>query len=173
MSSSTAGTKRDISWMDRDNEYVRPLMHGEPVRLRPKPAVYRGLYFKRLRDDYNAAALDHLPNPARRRRIVAYAVNEANGSADQCLQAVRDLIAQQDHDVVHEVTDVRDRILVAPQGRPGWSKARHLVHCGFADGIAAIDRNAISPRDDEYEEELHWLGQRFGTLLLIVPEAAT
>ncbi|GGV73881.1 hypothetical protein GCM10010277_87810 [Streptomyces longisporoflavus] len=170
MSSSAAGTKRDISWMDRDNE-TRPLIHGEPVLMRPRPAVHRGLFLRRLRQDYNAGALEHLPNPDRPRRIVAYALNEQSGTADQGLNVVRALIARQGYDVVHELHDAYAPH--APQRRPGWSEARRLVHCGVADGIAVVDRDAVSRRDDEYEEEIHWIGQRPGLLLLAVPEAAT
>jgi hypothetical protein len=171
MSSRTAGNKRDTSWVDRDNEDIRPWMRGEPVPLRPRPTVHRGLYLKRLRLDYNGHALEHVPNRDRPRRLVAYAVNEAGGSADQGLAVVRALIAHEGYDVVHELTDTHAP--QPPQHRPGWSEARRLVHCGFADGIAAVDRNAISRRDDEYEEEIHWIGQRPGLLLLAVPEAAT
>ncbi|MGW6317564.1 hypothetical protein [Streptomyces sp. NPDC055099] len=157
--------------MDRDNEDTRPWMHGEPVRLSPRPVVHRGLYLKRLRLDYNGKALEHLPNPDRARRIVAYAISEVGGSADQGLAVVRAVIANHGYDVVHELTDTHAPH--APQHRPGWAEARRLVHCGFADGIAVVDRNAISRRDDEYEEEVHWIGQRPGLLLVAVPEAAT
>ncbi|MGW7184147.1 hypothetical protein ACWGII_26000 [Streptomyces sp. NPDC054855] len=158
--------------MDRDKE-VRPLIHGEPVRLPPKPAVHRGLYLKRLRLDYNGNALEHVPNPDRPRRIIAYAINETGGRADQGLAVVHDLIEREGYTVRHELTDTRTWALDAPQKRPGWVEARRLLHCGFADGIAAVDRNAISRSDDAYEEEIHWIGQRPGLLLLAVPEAAT
>lgn len=171
MSSSTAGTKRATSWMARDNESTRPWMRVEPVPLRPRPTVHRGLYLKRLRLDYNGGALEHVPNPDRARRIVAYAINEVGGRADQGLAVVRALIANHGYDVVHELTDTHAPH--SPQHRPGWAEARRLVHCGSADGIAVVDRNAISRRDDEYEEEIHWIGQRPGLLLLAVPEAAT
>lgn len=173
MSPSTAHAQRDSSWMDRDNE-VRPLVHGEPVWLPPRPAVHRGLYLKRLRLDYNGKALDHVPNPGRLRRIVAYVIDEGDGSAGQGLAVVRALIANHGYDVVHELTDTHALYAPpVPQHRPGWAEARRLVHRGSADGIAVVDRNAISRRDDEYEEEIHWIGQRPGLLLLAVPEAAT
>ncbi|MGW5732899.1 MULTISPECIES: hypothetical protein [Streptomyces] len=143
------------------------------MRLPTKPAVHRHLFLRRLRTDYNVNALERLPNPARPRRIVTYAITDANGNADRSLTEVRDLVASLGYDVVREVTDPNLRPLRAPQDRDGWAKARRLVHQGRADGIAVVDRNAVSSHDDKYEEEIRWIGQRPGLLLLVMPEAAT
>ncbi|MEV0530074.1 hypothetical protein AB0I66_42380 [Streptomyces sp. NPDC050439] len=162
--------------MDRDNE-VRPWVPGS----RPaQPPARRGLFLQRLREDYNAAALEHLPQPPRQRRIIAYALTGPTGTADQGLALVRALIEREGHAVAYELTDsaqqpiwVNGRRSQAPQLRPNWVDARRLVYCGFADGIAVVDRFAVSQNDDEYEEEIHWIGQRPGLLLIAGPEAAT
>ncbi|MER6075995.1 hypothetical protein ABT187_46110 [Streptomyces sp. NPDC001817] len=159
MSPSTAQT----SWMDRDNE-VQAWMRGLTMR----PAVNRGLYLKRRREQGNAVAIE--TPVSRKRRIIAYALTEAGGQIDHTMASVRHLITQHGYDVAHEVTDVHAPH--APLARPGWLEARRLVATGFADGIAVLNREAVSVRDDEYEEELRWLGDRPALLLLVIHEAA-
>jgi hypothetical protein len=155
--------------MDRDNE-VRPWMPGNPIPARPP--VYRGLYLQRLRETYNGAALDHLPTPRRQRRVIAYALTEPGGTADRGLAVARALIESQEHAIAYELTDSLTPY-ASPHQRPGWIEARRLVYCGFADGIAVVNRLAVSRRDDEYEDEIRWIGQRPGLLLVAEPEAAT
>ncbi|MQY40648.1 hypothetical protein SRB17_86810 [Streptomyces sp. RB17] len=159
MSPSTGQT----SWMGQDNE-VEAWMRGRTMR----PVTNRGLYLRRKREQNNAVALE---TPVKRkRRIIAYALTEAGGQVNHTMAAVRHLIAEQGYDVVHELTDVHAPH--TPLRRPGWAEARRLVGTGFADGIAALNREAVSLRDDEYEEELRWLGDRPALLLLVIHEAA-
>ncbi|MFJ4684720.1 hypothetical protein [Streptomyces sp. NPDC088789] len=104
------------------------------------------------------------------RRIIAYALTDTGGQVDHTLDAVRRLIEAQGHTVIHELTDVR-----APHAlrrRPHWREARRLIASGFADGVAVLNRDALSIRDDEYEEEVAWFGERPALLLLVISEAA-
>ncbi|MER6030664.1 hypothetical protein [Streptomyces sp. NPDC001851] len=159
MSPSTAQT----SWMDHDNE-VEAWMRGRTMR----PVANRGLYLRRKRERNNAVALE---TPVKRkRRIIAYARTEAGGQVDHTMALVQRLIAEQGYDVVHELTDVHAPR--TPLTRPGWTEARRLISTGFADGVAVLNREAVSVRDDEYEEELGWLGDRPALLLLVIHEAA-
>ncbi|MFC9280194.1 hypothetical protein [Streptomyces collinus] len=158
MSPSTAHT-----WMDKDNE-VQEWMRGRTAR----PAACRGLYLKRRREQGNAVAFE--TPVSRKRRIIAYALTEADGQVDHTMTSVRQLITQHGYDVVHELVDIN--ATHKPLARPGWLEARRLVSTGFADGIAVLNRDAVSVRDDEYEQELRWLGDRPALLLLVIPEAA-
>ncbi|MFF8867891.1 hypothetical protein ACF08B_38285 [Streptomyces sp. NPDC015139] len=149
--------------MDRDNE-VDEWMRGRSMR----PAAHRGLYLKRRREQGNAVAIE--TPVSRKRRVIAYALTEAGGQVDHTMISVRHLITRHGYDVVHELTDVHAPY--KPSARPGWLEARRLVSTGFADGIAVLNREAVSVRDDEYEEELSWLGDRPALLLLVIHEAA-
>ncbi|MGW2700818.1 hypothetical protein [Streptomyces sp. NPDC001340] len=159
MSPSTA----QASYMDQDNE-VEAWMRGRTMR----PAANRGLYLRRKRDQNNATALE--TEVHRRRRIIAYARTEVGGQVDHTMAAVRRLIEESGYDVVCELTDVQPPH--APLTRPGWAEARRLVATGFADGIAVLNQEAVSDRDNEYEDELCWLGDRPALLLLAIHEAA-
>ncbi|MEU0722869.1 hypothetical protein [Streptomyces sp. NPDC006140] len=149
--------------MDKDNErqsWVRD------IALRP--LANRGLYLKKKREQNNIVALE---TPLKRkRRIIAYALTETGGQVDHAMASVRRLIEEHDYDVVHELTDVHAPY--EPLTRPGWAEARRLVSMGFADGIAVLNREAVSVHDDEYEEELRWLGDRPALLLLVIQETA-
>ncbi len=159
MSPSTAQSP----WADQDNE-VEAWMRGRTTR----PVANRGLYLSRKREQNNVVALE---TPLkRRRRIIAYALTETGGQVNHTMASVRRLIEEQGYDVVHELTDAHAPH--APLTRPGWAEARRLVGTGFADGIAVLNREAISVSDDEYEEELRWLGDRPALLLLVIHEAA-
>ncbi|WP_435279751.1 hypothetical protein [Streptomyces sp. 1222.5] len=160
MSPSTAQT----SWVDRDNE-EQEWMRGRTMR----PPVHRGLYLKRRRKQGNAVAIE--TPVSRTRRIIAYALTDAGGQVDHTMASVRHLITRHGYDVVHELIDVHTPH--EPLARPGWLEARRLVSTGFADGIAVLNREAVSVRDDEYEEELRWLGDRPALLLLVIHEAAS
>ncbi|MER6432123.1 hypothetical protein ABT272_31030 [Streptomyces sp900105245] len=149
--------------MDKDNE-IQEWMRGRTRR----PAVRRGLYLMRRREQGNAVAIE--TPVSRKRRIIAYALIEAGGQVDHTMTSVRQLITRHGYDVVHELVDVN--AAHTPLARPGWLEARRLVGTGFADGIAAMNREAVSVRDDQYEEELRWLGDRPALLLLVIPEAA-
>ncbi|MGW0764461.1 hypothetical protein [Streptomyces sp. NPDC002676] len=149
--------------MDRDKEQ-QPWVRGITMR----PLDNRGLYLKKQREQGNESALE-TPVP-RKRRIIAYGLRSAGGQIDHTLASVRRLIEEQGYDVVHELTDVHAPH--APLTRRGWEKARRLVSTGFADGIAVLNREAISVDDNEYEEELRWLGERPALLLLVIHEAA-
>lgn len=163
MSSSTARKRPNTSWMDEDNERERRFSSSRPVEN-------RGLYLRRLRTSNNRAALENCTRPDRQRRIVAYALTRAGGSADEDLSTVRRLIEEKDYAVAHELTDTYAPH--SPCTRPGYAEARRLVWCGFADGIAVVDRQAISAIDDEYEHELRWYAERPALVLLHTHEAA-
>ncbi|MER5546476.1 hypothetical protein ACWDBP_35080 [Streptomyces sp. NPDC001233] len=156
MSPSTARTLMDI-----DNE--RDRRSGfRPPDARP-PA--RGPWFQKTRLANNAFALETV---SRQRRIIAYARIGAGGQADNELAAVRRLIEEHGHVVLREVTDVSAPY--APLSRAGWNEARRLVRRGLADGIAVLNRDAVSTWDQEYEDELLWLGERPALLLLVISE---
>ncbi|MEK0097733.1 hypothetical protein WDA79_04315 [Streptomyces sp. A475] len=161
------GRRRDTTWMDRDNETDAWPTTGD--RYATRPPVNRGLYLQRLRAASNQVALEHC-NTSRQRRIVAYALTSAGGVADDDLATVRRLIEEKGHVVAYELTDAYAPH--APLARTGYAEARRLVFCGFADGIAVLDRDQISMRDDEYEAELCWYSERPALVLLHRPEAA-
>ncbi|MFB7510262.1 MULTISPECIES: hypothetical protein [Streptomyces] len=157
MSPSTARTPMDI-----DNERDRR-SRFRPPDARP-PA--RGPWLQKTRLANNAFALEKV---SRQRRIIAYARIGADGQADKELAAVRRLIEEQGHTRLREVTDVGAPH--APLSRTGWNEARRLVRAGLADGIAALNRDAVSIHNQEYEDELLWLGERPALLLLVIGEA--
>ncbi len=163
MSSSTARKRPDTSWTDEAHERERRFTSS-------RPSANRGLYLQRLRTTNNRTALENCPRPERQRRIVAYALNHIGGSADDDLSTVRRLIEKKDYAVAHELTDTYAPH--SPCTRPDYVEARRLVWCGFADGIAVVDRQAISTIDDEYEDELRWYAERPALVLLHTHEAA-
>ncbi|GAB3120872.1 hypothetical protein GCM10027160_37580 [Streptomyces calidiresistens] len=59
---------------------------------------------------------------------------------------------------------------IAPEERPGWQRVRAAIAAGYATGVVAFDRMAISPDDDLYLEELEWLGARYAFLHLLRDE---
>ncbi|MFF4504820.1 hypothetical protein [Streptomyces sp. NPDC001401] len=149
--------------MDKDNDR-QAWVRGLTMR----PLDNRGLYLKKKREQGNDSAL---ATPVqRKRRIIAYALQSAGSQVDHTMASVRRLIEEQGYDLVHELTDVHAPH--TPLTRRGWEEARRLVSTGFADGIAVLNREAISVSDDEYEEELRWLGDRPALLLLVIHEAA-
>jgi hypothetical protein len=149
--------------MDKGNDR-QAWMRGLTMR----PPANRGLYLKRKREQGNESALETLVR--RKRRIIAYALRRADGQVDHTMASVRRLIEEQGYDVVQELTDVHSPH--APLTRRGWEEARRLVSTGYADGIAVLNREAISVEDNEYEEELRWFGERPALLLLVIHEAA-
>ncbi|MGW3199227.1 hypothetical protein ACWDBD_32610 [Streptomyces sp. NPDC001118] len=157
MSPSTARTLMDI-----DNERDR---RSGFRHLDARPPA-RGPWLQKTRLANNVFALERV---TRQRRIIAYARIGAGGRADNELAAVRRLIEEHGHVVLGEVADVSAPH--APLSRDGWIEARRLVHAGLADGIAVLNRDAVSIRDQEYEDELLWLGERPALLLLVISEA--
>ncbi|MBX7551550.1 hypothetical protein K1Y78_26795 [Streptomyces sp. tea 10] len=149
--------------MDKDKE-PQPWVRGITMR----PLDNRGLYLTRQREQGNESALE---TPVeRKRRIVAYGLRSAGGQIDRTMESVRGMVTALDFEVVCELSDVHAPH--APLDRHGWNEARRLIQSGFADGIAVLNREAISVVDDEYEAELRWLGERPALLLLAIHEAA-
>lgn len=168
MSSSTA-RKPDTSWMDKENRWHRQC-YPNPLR---KPGVgVRGLYLQRLRASYNRNWRDTLPSQERRQtRYVAYAVNGPDGSADGDLSSLREVVEHANGAVGFMATDVHNA--PALDRRPGWNEAIRLLSHGFVDGIAVVNRNAISSDDDEYESVVTWVGTQPALLMVVQPEGAT
>jgi hypothetical protein len=158
--------------MDLENEHQRRNRKpGDPdgTELRPARA---GLWLYKLRDRHNEDILGRIPPGSRQRKLVAYAlVDVTAGNANADLDAVRDLIRSSDHATAHSVYDVAAPH--SPRERPGWNEALHLCQAGYADGIAAVSRHAISDRDNEYEHEVRDLGVHGWLFLLAHSEAAT
>ncbi|MFJ3365769.1 hypothetical protein [Streptomyces anthocyanicus] len=160
----------DRSWMDRDNRLAASL---EPSHRRPP---HPGLWLKRLRETGNDIALKRSgENSTRQLRLVAYVSTRpgVGGDAhrDGDLARVRVMAEARGHYIGHYVSDQLGP--QAPSRRPGWQEARRLVQQGFADGIACLDRYAISAHNDEYELEVRWLAEHAAPLLLDRHEAAT
>lgn len=59
---------------------------------------------------------------------------------------------------------------VASERRPGWGLVWQQIRAGYADGVVVVTPSVISPRVDEYRQEIDWLGQRGGFVALVVPE---
>ncbi|WEH37891.1 hypothetical protein PZB75_31300 (plasmid) [Streptomyces sp. AM 4-1-1] len=163
MSSRTAPLP-DTTWMDLDNTRQR---RWQPTL---RPAANRSLYLQRLRVSNNRHWWDTLPAPESRRRTryVTYALNCANGSADEDLSVLRQCVEDAEGAVGYYVTDsygTND-----PTDRPGWLEACRLLQLGFVDGIAVMNRDVISPSDDFYEVVVQWIGGRPALLMLVRPE---
>lgn len=56
---------------------------------------------------------------------------------------------------VDEATDT------PPWTREEWPKALRTLRGGFAQGLVTVDRSAVSPVDEPYEQTLHWLLDHF------------
>ncbi|WP_327357732.1 hypothetical protein [Streptomyces sp. NBC_01304] len=164
-----ASTSRpDTSWMDAENEWERQRCPNPALR----PGLgSQGLYLQQLRVSYNRHWRDTLPSPNRRQtRYVAYALNNSGGVADDDLSVVRRHVESVNGVVAYELTDT----CAAPLNRrSGWAEAARLLSLGFVDGIAAVDRSAISLHDVEYEGVVNWIGHRPALLALATPEGAT
>ncbi|MFE9250785.1 hypothetical protein [Streptomyces sp. NPDC007088] len=135
-----------------------------------RTASNRGLYLQRLRVSNNREWQSTLPNPENRRqtRYVTYAVNCKNGSADEDLSTLRKCVEDVKGAVGYYVTDsygAND-----PNDRPGWLEACRLLQLGFVDGIAVMNRDVISPSDNQYEAVVQWIGGRPALLMLVWPE---
>ncbi|MET7814233.1 hypothetical protein ABZT26_25720 [Streptomyces sp. NPDC005395] len=165
---TTTRTVPDRTWMDRDNRLAASL--DPSYRRPPRP----GLWLKRLREQGNDGALNEFDRRrVRQLRLVAYASTLAGADAerDGDLARIRVMVEARGHFVGHFLSDQLGP--QEPTRRPGWQEARRLIQQGFADGIACLDRYAISANNDEYELEVRWLAEHAAPLLLDRHEAAT
>lgn len=127
-------------------------------------------WLSQLRQKFNDSVTNARPKDARPCRIIAYALAEdpADGAGAD-LADVRALIEARGHVVAYSLYDVA--VPHSPRSRVSWNEALRLVYAGFAHGIAAVSRRAVSVRDDEYEAEIRELGERGGLFLLRQSEA--
>jgi hypothetical protein len=58
----------------------------------------------------------------------------------------------------------------APVSRPGWCGVRKQILAGYADGVVVVTADVISPRVEEYRQELNWFEHK-GFVALVIPEA--
>ncbi|MCX4826858.1 hypothetical protein OG883_45305 [Streptomyces sp. NBC_01142] len=150
--------------MDLDNQRQR---QWQPTL---RPAANRSLYLQRLRVSNNREWRDTLPDPENRRqtRYVTYALNGKDGNADEDLSILRQCVEDAEGAVGYYVTDSYGTS--DPNDRPDWLEACRLLQLGFVDGIAVMNRDVISPSDDQYEAVVQWIGGRPALLILVRPE---
>ncbi|WP_416484284.1 hypothetical protein [Streptomyces sp. CL12] len=166
MSPSTAQARRGTEWMNRENR--RQPAYERDRRLRP---ARPGLWLKQLREQCNEVAAIRRGDVSRRLRFVAYLNVPPGEQVDVHTRRLLNEIARR-HDAEVTYTVVEQRKDVPLGERDGWADARELISSGRVDGVIAADRWAISSVDDEYEEQVVWLGTHCAQLLLAVSEAA-
>ncbi|WP_371792288.1 hypothetical protein OG285_25170 [Streptomyces sp. NBC_01471] len=47
---------------------------------------------------------------------------------------------------------------------------RQQIRAGYADGVVVVTHSVISPRRDEYKQELRWIEEHSGFVAVVVPE---
>lgn len=55
--------------------------------------------------------------------------------------------------------------------RTGWCVVRKLIRTGYADGVVVTTPSFISPRVEEYEQELHWFELHCAFIVVVAPAA--
>ncbi|MHC3392341.1 hypothetical protein ACLQ2E_23185 [Streptomyces lavendulocolor] len=119
----------------------------------------------------NQAALRHADGPP---HVVLYALTRADRDPHD------DLAADQGHAARHSFT-VADRIVDTLDGhgdgddptlRRGYARALRLLAdpASPVRGLVAISRTSVSPIDQIYETQLHWIAARSGGLWLVRAE---
>ncbi|MFI9052412.1 hypothetical protein [Streptomyces sp. NPDC053427] len=161
--STTRASSAPTDWMDRDNEFNRWLRPNIP-RVTPD----RDIQLMKLRREQMERRLEALRVCGRDPRIALYARTMNGQSPDRSLSAAREFAERMGWQVGRDQTFTDCLSLTAPEDRLGWLQIKQHVTSGFADGVVALTRAAISPRSNEYETELNWFAMHSGGFIALV-----
>ncbi|PNE43495.1 hypothetical protein [Streptomyces noursei] len=160
--STTRASSTLTDWMDRDNEINRWLRPNVP-----RVASDRLVQLMKLRREQMERRLEALRVRGRVPRIVLYARTVNGQSPDRSLAAAREFAERMGWQSGDQTfTDCRS--LATPEDRYGWLQIKQHVTSGYADGVVALTRAAISPQLDEYETELNWFAGHSGGFIALV-----
>lgn len=147
-------------------EHEQPERAGtQPRETRPRSHIKA---LGELREGYNRQSMRNVRMGDSSRRLVAYAAVGPGESTVVALAAARRFAEREGHQVVREIADGTGPL--DPCRRPGYLEVRRLVLGGYADGLVVPSMSHISDVEEEYEEQIRDLGERFALVLLADPE---
>ncbi|MCC2275445.1 hypothetical protein LKL35_08420 [Streptomyces sp. ET3-23] len=163
--STTRASSASTDWMDRENQadrrYRPDILHVAPDR---------NVRLMKLRREQMERRLEALRICGRVPRIALYARTVNGQGPDRSLAAAGEFAARMGWQVGRDQTFTDCISLRALEDRYGWLQIRKHVTSGFADGVVALTRAAISPQLGEYETELNWLAMHSGFIALVHAE---
>ncbi|QKZ20328.1 hypothetical protein [Streptomyces chartreusis] len=161
---TTCPSSAFTDWMDRENDYERRFRPDAP-RVSPD----RDVQLMKVRREQMDRRIEAVRARGRVPRVVLYARTMNGLRPDRSLAAAREFVERMRWQLVREsVTDALDA--TSPEGRHGWQQVKGLVKSGFADGVVALTRAAISPHPYDYEVELTWFAMHSGFVALVHAE---
>jgi hypothetical protein len=122
----------------------------------PRVTTYREARLSRLRQSTFDTAVNRADATY---KVVLYASVAAGHDPFQALALAEEYAQERGWQVVARLTD--DATDAKPWEREEWREILKALRGGFAQGVVTVDRSAVSPADEPYEQTLRWLLDHF------------
>jgi hypothetical protein len=160
-------TRRAPDWMDVERQW-HATCYTDKVRVEPEPHARLAAL--------RCANLQHVVAQVRAKgrspRVCLYALSIGDHWPTNSLEASAAFAVRNAWQVGGEGQTITDHYgCPTPELRTGWSLVRKQVRSGYADGVVVTTTSVISPRPEEYEQELRWFELHRAFVAVVAPTA--